>query len=125
MKEKERLIDEANRLIEQSVLMVEEKENLKRNIEHFMSIISDDKYIANCSWAWFDEEEDGCGLDLKWNWEDVEGVFGFYADNGHSFSFEFGKKGTSIWFGGEDGEHGFSCGLFVNDLESQLRHMGY
>lgn len=124
-KETERLTEEAFGLIDQSALIPEEKENLKRNIEHFMSIVKNHKHLAGCKWAWFDEKEDGHGLDLVWEWEDVNGVFGFYTDNGHGFSFEFGPKGTSCWFGGEGGDYGFSCGLFVRDLENQLNHMGY
>ena len=124
-KEITRLIEEANRLIEESDLLREEKENLKRNIESFMSCISKDEYVAGCYWAWFDEGEDGYGLDLTWEWKDVNGVFGFYVNNGHGFSFEFGQKATSCWFGGESGEYGFSCGLFVSELEMQLAHMGY
>ena len=120
-----RLIEEANNLIEQSDLISEEKENLRQNIEHFMSLLSDDRFVAGCKWEWFDEEEDGHGLDLKWEWKNVNGVFGFYADNGHSFGFEFGVNGSSSWFGGEDGEFGFSCELFVRDFENELIHMGY
>lgn len=124
-KETERLMEEARSLIEQSSLIPEEKENLRQNIEHFMSLLSDDRFVAGCKWEWFDEEEDGHGLDLKWDWEYVNGVFGFYADNSHSFGFEFGTNGSACWCGGEDGEYGFSCGLFVRDFENQLIHMGY
>ena len=124
-KETTRLMEEAFCLIAHSALMPKEKENLKRNVEYFMSIVKNDKHLAGCRWAWFDEEEDGHGLDLVWEWEDVNGVFGFYADNGHSFSFEFGAQEKSILFGGEDGEYGFSCGIFVRDLENKLNHMGY
>ena len=123
-KETTRLIEEARVLIGQSNLMAEEKENLRNNIEFFMSRLSDDRFVAGCKWEWFDDEEDGHGLDLRWDWKDVRGVFGFYADNGHGFSFEFGTKGSACWWGGEGGEYGFSCGLFVRDFENQLRQMG-
>lgn len=124
-KEKTRLMREANILIDQSDLELEEKENLKRNIEHFMSYVSKDAYVTGCQWAWFDEEEDERGLDLKWDWKDVKGVFGFYTNNGHGFSFEFGNDGDAFMFGGEDGEYGFSCGIFLSDLEGTLAYMGY
>lgn len=28
-------------------------------------------------------------------------------------------------FGGEDGEDGFSCSLFIDEFENQLSYMGY
>ncbi len=124
-RETTRLIEEANCLIRQSDLSSEEKENLKRNIKHFMSRISKDAYVAGCQWFWFDEGEDGHGLDLRWDWKDVKGVFGFYADNGHGFSFEYGNEGEAAMFGGEGGDDGFFCGIFLSDFESTLAYMGY
>lgn len=124
-KETDRLLEEAFSLIESSDLQQEEKENLKRNIQHFLSCVSKDSYVKGCTWAWFDYGEDGHGLDLNWDWEDVKGVFGFYADNGHGFSFDYGKDGKAFMFGGEDGEHGFFCGIFLEDFEATLAHMGY
>lgn len=125
IKETTRLIEEANYLIEQSDLKSDERKNLNRNIGEFMSLLSKDDYVAGCEWSWFDYAEDGHGLNLNWNWEDVKGVFGFYADNGHGFYFDFGEKGTSFWAGGEDGEHGFNCGLFLSDFEHELAIIGY
>ena len=119
-KETSRLLEEAYCLIDQSALILEEKENIKRNIEHFLNMISNDENVAGCKWEWFDYGEDGHGLDLKWDRKEVTGVFGFYADNGHGFSFDFGEKGTSFMFGGEDGEYGFSCGTFIDDFENNL-----
>lgn len=125
--ERKRLMDEAKMLIEQSELSAEEKDNLTRNIESFLSMISRDSIVKDCKWSWFDETEcEGRGLDLTWDWKDMHGVFGFYTDNGHGFSFDFGENGWSgCLFGGEDGEHGFSCGIFVDDFENTLTHMGY
>lgn len=120
-----RLIEEAYCLIKQSDLSPEEKDNLKRNIEYFMSCISKDSYVAGCQWAWFDYGEGRRGLDLKWDWKDVKGVFGFYTDNGHGFSFEYGNEGDACMFGGEDGDYGFSCGIFLCDFESMLADRGY
>ncbi len=124
-RETTRLIEEANYLIEQSDMKSDEKENLKHNMGEFMSLLSKDEYVTGCKWSWFDYGEDGHGLDLNWDWKDVSGVFGFYADNGHGFSFDFGEKGTSFMFGGEDGEHGFNCGFFLSDFEPTLAYMGY
>lgn len=124
-KEKTRLFDEAMILLGQSSIPAEEKENLKRNIEHFLSMVSKDTFVAKSTWAWFDKGEDGYGIDLKWEWKDVKGVFGFYADNGHGFSFAFGESGEHTMCGGDGGECGFSCGVFIHDLESNLTHMGY
>ena len=124
-KETDRLLEEAIILIDSSTLPSEEKENLKCNIRHFLSSVSKDSYVKGCTWSWFDYGEDGHGLDLNWDWEDVSGVFGFYADNGHGFSFDYGKDGKAFMFGGEDGEHGFFCGIFLDDFEATLAHMGY
>lgn len=124
-KETSRLIKEGNILIRHSPLKPKEKKNLRRNIRYFMSRVSKDNYVAKCKWTWFDEGEDRHGLDLNWDWKDVKGVFGFYADNGHGFSFEFGKNGEGCYVGGESGEYGFSCWLFLSDLEGTLKHMGY
>lgn len=123
--EKTRLVEEAKLLIEQSQLESIEKENLLNNIEYFMSLISKDSYVSQCKWAWFDEGEDGHGLDLIWDWHDVKGCFGFYADNGHGFSFEYGDPPSAFYNGGEGGEHGFYCGIFVDEHQSQLAYMGY
>lgn len=116
-----RLINEANSLIKQSSLPRREKTNLRRNIKYFMSYLSDEKYVAGCTWEWFDFGEDGNGLNLKWDWKNVSGEFGFYTDNGHGFSFTFGENGEAVWTGGHDGEYGFTCGMFIHDLESQLK----
>ena len=124
-KETDRLSEEACKLIDSSALPEEEKENLRNNIEHFLSSVSKDSYVKGCTWSWFDYGEKDHGLDLNWDWEDVSGVFGFYADNGHGFSFDYGKDGKAFMFGGEDGEHGFSCGIFLSDFEATLAHMGY
>lgn len=123
--EKERLLEEAKCLIRQSELKEWEKENLNRNIDFFLSHISKDTYLSQCKWSWFDEEDDGHGLDLLWDWKDVKGCFGFYTDNGHGFSFDYGENGECFQFGGEGGDHGFSCCLFIDELETQLSYMGY
>lgn len=124
--ERTRLLEEAKLLIKESTLDSCEKDNLIRNIEHFMSFISDDNYISKCKWTWFDEGEDGHGLDLIWDWHDVKGCFGFYTDNGHGFSFRFGEEpGNYFLTGGEGGEFGFHCALFIDELENELAHMGY
>lgn len=123
--EKKRLLEEAKHLIEDSMLDSCEKDNLISNIEYFMSRVSKENYLSKCKWAWFDNGEDGHGLDLVWDWPDVKGCFGFYTDNGHGFSFEFGEHSEGWYFGGEGGEYGFSCGLFLSDFEGTLAHMGY
>lgn len=123
--EKEKLIEKAYLMIEQSDLNLNEKQNLRNNIAYLFSCLSKDDYVKRCTWKWFDEGEDGHGLDLAWDWKDVKGVFGFYSDNGHSFSFEFGESGKDCLFGGEEGEYGFSCGIFIVDFECTLKSMGY
>lgn len=120
-----RLLEEAKLLLQESSLPSCEKDNLMRNIEYFMSQVKSVKHVANCKWEWFDEGEDGHGLDLIWDWPDVKGRFGFYADNGHGFGFKFGEHSEGCYVGGEGGEYGFSCGLFLDDLEGTLTHMGY
>lgn len=129
--EKERLKREAQVLIDQSDYTDEEKNNLSTNIYKFLSMVENEQILKNTTWSYFDyREEDndhdgGKGLDLVWNWEKVKGVFGFYTNNGHGFSFDFGKDSfDGCMFGGEDGEHGFSCGLFLNDFESSLVRRG-
>ena len=123
--EKTRLLEEVKLLLKESTLESFEKKNLIRNIELFLSLISKDSYLQNCKWSWFDEGEDGHGLDLIWNWQDVKGCLGFYADNGHGFSFEFGEHSEGCYFGGEGGEYGFDCGIFIDNFEGTLTHMGY
>ena len=123
--DRNRLLEEANILIEQYDFNPEGKQNLRKNIKHFMSRVEKEQTLKDTKWERFGEDEDGDGLNLIWDWEDVKGVFGFYTDNGHGFSFDFGKSGDAFMFGGEDGEYGFSCGLFLNDFENELSHMGY
>ncbi len=130
-RDKERLMKEAQKLIEKSDYSDEEKNNLKNNIGKFLSMVEKDEILKNTSWSYFDYREEyndpegGKGLDLVWNWEKVNGVFGFYTNNGHGFSFDFGKDTfDGCMFGGEDGEYGFSCGLFLNDFENSLVRNG-
>ena len=122
MKEIERLVKAADTLIDHEVAYPYAKWNLKRNIRIFMEQI-EEKYVVDCKWELLNEGDDRYELDLIWEWKDVCGVFGFCADNGHSFYFELGEK--TSWSGGDDGDHGFSCGLFVHDLEQSLSEMGY
>lgn len=127
---KERLLKEALILIKKADYTAEEKKNLRRNIKHFLSIVEYDRTLLDTTWSFFDyrkeynDEDEGRGLDLNWDWDNAKGVFGFYTDNGHSFSFDFYNDGKSFLFGGEDGDDGFSCGMFVEDLEMFFKDMG-
>ncbi len=125
-RDKERLMKEAQELIERSDYSDEEKNNLTNNIVTFLSMVEKDELLKNTTLRYFDyrkeynDPEGGKGLDLVWDWDKVKGVFGFYSDNGHGFSFDFGNDGNACMFGGEDGEHGFSCGIFLDDFERTL-----
>ncbi len=66
-KETERMLLEANTLISQSPLAASEKDNLRKNIKHFISSISKEDNVAGCKWEWFDFEDDGHGVNLLWN----------------------------------------------------------
>ena len=46
-KETDRLLEEACKLIDSSALPEEEKENLRNNIEHFLSSVSKDSYVKD------------------------------------------------------------------------------
>lgn len=63
-------------------------------------------------------------MDLIWNSELVRGCFGFYADNGHGYSFEYGN-GECCQTGGVDGEYGFFCSRFIDEFENELMYIGY
>lgn len=130
--EKQRLWEEAQKLIELSEYSDDEKRNLSENISNFLSMVENENILKDTQWSYFDyakeyddKDEEGKGLDLCWNWENVKGVFGFYTNNSHGFSFDFGENNTHCMFGGEDGEHGFSCDIFLNDFERALKNMGY
>jgi len=128
--ERKNLYYEAVSLIEESELEEWEKTNLKSNIECFLSRISKDVYVRGCYWKWFNETEEevgekGRGLDLVWDRKDVKGCYGFYTDNGHGYSFEYGTEFRDFQFGGTGGEHGFFCEMFIDDFENTLRHLGY
>lgn len=125
-RDKERLMKEAQELLERSDYADEERNNLTNNIGKFLSMVEKEETLKNTTWSYFDyrkednDPEGGKGLDLVWDWEKVKGVFGFYTDNGHGFSFDFGKDGDACMFGGEDGEHGFSCGIFLGDFKRTI-----
>ena len=120
---KRRLLDEAGFLIGQSGLNDEEKMNLSQNIQCFISKVKHDQTLKDVKWQWFDEGSDGRGLDLVWDNEYVRGCFGFYTDNGHGYSFEYGDGGWSQT-GGAEGEYGFFCSMFIDDFENTLKYLG-
>ena len=110
---RQRLLEEAGVLIGQSDLNDEEKENLSQNIQYFISKVKCDKTLKDAKLQWFDEGSDGCGLDLVWDNEYVRGCFGFYTDNGHGYSFEYGDGGWSQTGGSEGGYVFFAVCLLM------------